>query len=111
MANGITVGKSGTFNAQLLDNGQPVSLPLGGSWTWTTSDPEATVAVDPAFPDPSNDPTGASVTVTVPATDTATTITVTASATDPTGATQSGSITVPITPATNIFTVSVTQTA
>ena len=105
MANGITLGKSGTFVAALNDNGQPIPLPSGSSWTWSTSDPSATVTPD------ASDTTGATVTVAVPATDTATTITVTASAVDPTGATQSGSLTVPISPAANIFTVTVSQTA
>lgn len=100
MANGITAGATGTFLAQLLDNG--VAVATQPSFTWSASDPSVTIA-------PGADTTSA--VVTVPAGDTGTSVTITASATDPTGATQSGSITVPILPVPQQFTVVVTQTA
>ena len=103
MANGITTGKSGTFVAELMDNGEATPLPTGSKWAWSSSDAAATITADPS------DATGATADVAIPATDTSTTITVTASTTDPTGATQSGSITVPISSQAPVFTVTVSQ--
>jgi hypothetical protein len=97
----ISVGTTGTFTAQLEDNGNPISLPSGSTFAWSADDTNAALA-------PSADST--SVVVTVPATDTATSITVTASTTAPDGSTVSGSVTVPITPGVaHTFTVLVSQ--
>lgn len=99
----ITVGATGTFSAQLEDNGNPIPLPSGSTFAWSTSDASATLA-------PSADTT--SVVVTVPATDTATSITVTAETVAPDGNKVPGSVTVPVIPnVTHTFTVKVTQTA
>ncbi len=99
----INAGSTGTFTAELEDNGNAIPLPVGSTFAWTADDTNATLA-------PSAD--SLSVVVTVPATDTATSITVTASTTAPDGSTVSGSVTVPITPGvTHTFTVLVSQTA
>lgn len=99
----ISVGTTGTFTAQLEDNGNPISLPSGSTFAWTSDDTNATLA-------PSADST--SVVVTVPATDTATSVTVTAGTTAPNGSTVYGSVTVPITPGvTHTYTILVSQTA
>ena len=103
--NGITVGGQGTFVAQLLNNGVPMDLPAGSTWAWSDDDPNSTITLDPS------DPTGGTVIITVPASDTATQVTVTAATTDPNGAAVSGSLVVPIAPGVSIFTVTVTQTA
>lgn len=94
-------GKSGTFLAQLEDNGNPIPLPDGSTFGWQTDLPEATIV-------PSDDTLTA--VITVPDTTTATSITVTASTTAPDGTPASGSVTVPIVPGVpHTFTVSVTQ--
>lgn len=99
----ISVGTTGTFTAQLEDNGNPIPLPAGSTFAWSADDTNASLA-------PSADSTSA--VVTVPASDTATSITVTASTTAPDGTTVSGSVTVPITPGVaHTFTVLVSQTA
>jgi hypothetical protein len=98
----IPAGQTGTFAAQLLDNGAPIALPAGSTFTWTASDASVTFAT-------SADTT--STVVTVPAGDTGTSVTITASTTDPNGNPVSGSITVALTPTPQQFTVTVTQTA
>ena len=99
----ITAGATGTFSAQLEDNGNPIPLPSGSTFAWTSDDPNAQLA-------PSED--SLSVVVTVPSTDTVTSITVTAATVDPTGATVQGSVTVPVVPGeVHVFTVTVAQTA
>lgn len=103
MTTGVIVGGTGKFLAQLEDNGQPIALPAGSTWVWATNDTGTTVAADPA------DTTGGTVDVTIPAGDTNTTVTITASTTDPTGATQSGSLTFPVLPVPQKFTVTVSQ--
>ena len=97
----IIIGSTGTFNAQLEDNGNPIPLPAGSTFAWSADDTNASLA-------PSADST--SVVVTVPASDTATSITVTAATTDPAGNPVSGNVTVPLIPnVAHTFTVSVTQ--
>ena len=97
----ISQGATGTFAAQLEDNGNPIPLPSGSTFSWSADDTAATLA-------PSADTL--SVVVTVPADDAATSITVTASTTAPDGSTVSGSVTVPIIPGvSHVFTVAVTQ--
>lgn len=99
----ISVGTTGTFTAQLEDNGNPIPLPAGSTFAWSADDTNASLA-------PSADST--SVVVSVPANDTASTITVTAATTDPSGNPASGSVTVPLTPGVaHTFTVLVSQTA
>src|SRR5215469_4419862 len=72
----ITVGSTGTFTAQLEDNGNPIPLPAGSTFAWSADDTNASLA-------PSADTL--SVVVSVPATDTATSITVTAETVAPDG--------------------------
>lgn len=103
MANNIPTGGQGTFNAVLQDNGVPVATQPSG-WTWGTNDPSAVVT--PV----TTDPTGATVTVAIPASDTSTSIVITASNKDPNGNPVSGSLTVPVA-AGGTFTVVVTQIA
>jgi len=99
----ITVGATGTFAAQLEDNGNPIPLPAGSTFAWTSDDSNAGITA-------SSDTLTA--VVSVPATDTATSITVTATTIDPDGKTVQGSVTVPIIPGvSHTFTVSVTQSA
>lgn len=99
----ISQGATGTFAAQLEDNGNPIPLPSGSTFAWSADDTNATLA-------PSADTL--SVVVTVPATDTATSITVTAETVAPDGNKAQGSVTVPIIPGVaHTFTVTVTQTA
>ncbi len=99
----ISVGSTGTFSAQLEDNGNPIPLPSGSTFAWSADDTNAQLA-------PSADTL--SVVVTVPATDTATSTTVTAETIAPDGNKVQGSVTVPIIPGvSHTFTVTVTQTA
>ena len=98
----IVAGSTGTFAAQLLDNGVPVALPTGSVFAWSSSDTAVTFAV--------SDDT-ASVVVTVPAGDVGTSVTVTASTVGPDGKTYSGSLTVALTPTPQVFSVVITQTA
>ncbi len=99
----ISQGATGTFSAQLEDNGNPIPLPSGSTFAWSADDTNAQLA-------PSADTL--SVVVTVPATDTATSITVTAETVAPDGNKVQGSVTVPIIPGVaHTFTVTVTQTA
>ena len=101
----INAGSTGTFTAELEDNGNVIPLPAGSTFAWSSDDTNWSTTLAP-----SADST--SVVVTVPATDTATSITVTASTTAPDGTTVSGSVTVPITPGVaHTFTVLVSQTA
>ena len=99
----INAGSTGTFTAELEDNGIAIPLPAGSTFAWSADDTNAVLT-------PATD--SLSVVVTVPASDTATSITVTAATTAPDGSTVSGSVTVPITPGvTHTFTVLVSQTA
>lgn len=101
MIGNIQAGTSGTFAAVLDDNGSPITLPSGSTFTWTASDTTVTIA-------PSADTTSADIAV--PAGDDGTSITVTASVTV-NGNTVSGSLSVALTPIPQVFTVVVTQTA
>jgi hypothetical protein len=98
----ITAGTSGTFAAVLNDNGTPIALPSGSTFAWTASDSTVSIV-------PSSDTTSA--VVNIPAGDPGTSVTVTASTVGPDGNTYSGSVTVPLTPVPQQFTVTVTQTA
>lgn len=98
----ITAGSTGTFAAQLEDNGVAIALPSGSTFAWSASDASVTFAT-------SADTT--STVVTVPAGDPGTSLTITAATTDPNGNAVSGSITVALTPVAQTFTVVVTQTA
>ena len=99
----ISQGATGTFAAQLEDNGNPIDLPSGSTFTWTTDDTNAVIT-------PSADTLSA--TIAIAADDAATQIVVTATTVDPQGNPVAGSLTVPIIPGVaHTFTVQVTQTA
>ena len=90
---GVTTGVQAVFVASLLDNNDnPVALPAGSSWAFSVSDPTAITAPDPT------DPTGATLNVTLPLADTETSLSVSASTVDPSGQSQTASITVTVTP-------------
>lgn len=99
----ITAGSTGTFAAQLLDNGAPVAG-FTPSFSWTANDTLASLQ-------PSTDTL--TCVVTVPATDTTTTINLTAETTAPDGTKASGSIAISVTPSVTPqkYTVSITQSA
>ncbi|HEY3620740.1 MAG TPA: hypothetical protein VGK96_28385 [Candidatus Sulfotelmatobacter sp.] len=101
--NGIIVGSTGTFSATLQDNGATIALPAGSTYAWTSLDPEVSF-------DTSADPTGASVVVTVAAADTSQDVTITATATAPDGNPATGSLTFPVLPVAQKFTILVQQT-
>ena len=103
MTDGVVLGASGKFLAQLLDNGSPIPLPSGSSWSWSSDDTNATITAD------ATDATGATVDVSIPAGDPATTVTLTASTTDPTGAAVSGTLQFPVLPVPQVFTVQISQ--
>jgi hypothetical protein len=109
----IAPGSTGQFGAQLLSNGAPDTSGFVPSFTWTSSDPSVTFAA--ATTDASNGaiPLANQTVASVPTGDTLGSVTITATATDPNGATQSGSVTVAIgagtAPAT--FSVGVQQLA
>lgn len=103
MANGVVVGATGKFLAQLLDNGSPIALPAGASWSWSADDTTVTITPDTA------DATGATVDVAIPAGDPATTVTLTASTTDPAGQGVKGELSFPVLPVPQNFTVSISQ--
>jgi hypothetical protein len=109
----ITPGSTGQFGAVLLNNGAPDTSGFVPVFTFTTSDPSATVA--PATVDASGGtiPLAQQAVVSIPTGDTLGSVVVTATTTDPTGASQSGSVTVAIgggSP-TAVYTVGVTQLA
>jgi hypothetical protein len=85
MANGIIDGGTGSFAAELDLNG--VAFGTQPTFVWSTNVEDATVT-------PSADTL--SVVIAVPVGETATSITVTATATDPSGASVSGFLTVPL---------------
>lgn len=90
MANGLTPGVAGTFQAELDLNGAPYVPPAGQPFTpsFVWSSPDSLITVTP-----SADTTQAKVTV--QPSDTQTSATIVATCTDPTGASQSGQIVVP----------------
>lgn len=99
---GIAAGSTGTFTATLNDNGAPIALPAGSTFGWSADDASVTFVTSP-------DTT--STVVSVPAGDEGTSVTITASTTAPDSTTVSGSVTVPLTPEPQQFTVTVAQTA
>lgn len=109
----IAPGSTGQFGAQLLNNGAPDTSGFTPLFTFTTSDPSATVA--PATTDASGGtiPLAQQAVVSVPAGDTLGPVTVTASCQDPNGQQQSGLVTVAIGGGTTppVFSVGVTQLA
>lgn len=96
----VTLGGNAIFKAEMLDNGTPLALSGGAFWTWTTNDTAATLTVSADTNQ---------VVVNLPLSDVSQAIIVTASTISPAGITISGSITVPIGPGVDQFTVVVTQ--
>jgi hypothetical protein len=110
----ITPGSPGQFAAVLLNNGVADTSSFVPAFTFTSSDPSATLA--PATTDASGGkiPLANQVVLTVPTGDTLDSVSVTATCVDPNGATQTGSVTVAIgsgTPPANAYSVGVTQLA
>jgi hypothetical protein len=98
----ITAGQSGTFTAVLLLNGEPYNAPSGSTYTfgpsYTSSDADITIGADGV--------------ANVPATSTDTSLTVDASAVAPDGTTVTAPpVTVTITPAPQVFSLGLSQTA
>ncbi len=96
-------GTPSGFAAMMEDNGNPINLPEGSSFAWSTDDPGDVIKVSEST---------TTATITVPAdTDPArTTLTVTVSAADPNGKMISGSVEVPITAGVeHTFTITVAQ--
>lgn len=91
----------------LLDNGSPYVPPAGSSYvftpTLTASDSSVSIAADPTVPNQFD--------VTIPAGDTGASVTFNATATAPDGTTATGTLTVPLAPVPQQFTISVTQPA
>lgn len=101
----VQPGVGSGFAAVLEDNGNPISLPDGSTFAWSTDDPTDQIVVSP-------DTMSASITVSNPPADGRTTITVTADTTAPDGTDVSGEVTTDIVPAVeHTYTVTVTQTA
>ena len=100
---GIIFGGIGVFQATLMDTAKDppvaVAIPNGSTWQFSTDDPHATLS--PV----QNEPGRVVVSVPVPSPAPQTTeaepppteITVTATVTDPSGATQTGTLSVPLT--------------
>lgn len=102
---GIAAGASGTFLAELLDNGSPLAHtepPFVPAFTWSADD--TTVVLTPTA-----DTTGCQVDV--PAGDVGTSFTLTVTCTDPEGGSANGTLMVPITAVPQKFTIQITQTA
>jgi hypothetical protein len=111
----IAPGSTGQFGAVLLNNGAPDTSGFVPTFTFTTSDPSATVAAATTDASGGTIPLANQSVVSIPTGDTLGSVVVTASCVDPNGATQSGSVSVAIgggtTPPTNVFSVGVTQLA
>lgn len=110
----IAPGSTGQFGAQLLNNGAPDTSSFAPSFSFSASDPSVTFA--PATEDASGGsiPLANQVVMSVPASDSLGSVIVTATATDPNGATQSGSVTVAIAagePTSPVYSVGVVQLA
>lgn len=111
----IVAGTTGQLEAQVFENGVAYTPPVGTTFaptiTWTASD--ASVAFTPATADDSGGtvPLSQQIVVNVPAGDTSASVTITGSTTDPNGNPLTGTISIPITSAPQVFTLSITQVA
>jgi hypothetical protein len=100
----VEPGIAAAFQSNLLDNGNPIDLPVDSVWTWSTDDPTDEIVQG------GGDGSTAKITVTDPPTDGRTTLVATASTTDPKGETQEGSVTVDLIPSVDhTYTVNVSQ--
>jgi len=111
----IVAGTTGQLEAQVFENGVPYTPPVGSTYapvvTWTASD--ATVTFTPATADDSGGtvPLSQQIVVNVPAGDTSTSVTITGVITDPNGNPLTGTISIPVTSAPQVFTLQLTQVA
>jgi len=102
----VEAGKPRAFGAQMQDNGNVIDLTEGEVFSWSTDDSTDTIDVR------GNQNEIASVTTTDPPSSGRNAVTVTATATDPDGNTQTGSVMVPIIPGVgHTFTISVAELA
>ena len=100
----VQSGIASAFGAQLQDNGNPIDLPSGSSFSWSTDDPTDTLVPGGGVGSPT-----VNVTVNNPPAS-RTTITVTATTIAPDGSSVSGSVTTDIiVGVTHTYTVSVAQ--
>ncbi|HEY2351960.1 MAG TPA: hypothetical protein VGH83_05585 [Candidatus Acidoferrum sp.] len=101
----VQPGKGAAFGALMEDNGNPIELPAGSSWSWHTDDDTDTIVLV------SSDNTALVViTTTDPPADGRDTLVATASATDPSGEEIEGSLTTELVPGVgHTYTVRVFQ--
>lgn len=111
----IVAGTTGQIEAEVFENGVLYTAPVGTTYvptlTWTSSD--STVTFTPATDDDSGGtvPLTQQIVVNVPAGDTSTSVTITATTTDPNGNPLTGTISIPVTSAPQVFTLQLTQVA
>jgi hypothetical protein len=111
----IVAGTTGQIEAEVFENGVPYTPPVGTVYTptitWTASDPSVTFT--PATDDDSGGvvPLSQQIVVNIPAGDTSTSVTITATTTDPNGNPLTGTISIPVTSAPQVFTLQLTQVA
>ncbi len=111
----IVAGTTGQIEAEVYENGVLYNPPVGSTYaptfTWTASDPSVTFT--PATADDSDGavPLGQQIVVNVPAGDTSTSVTITATTVDPNGNPLTGTISIPVTSAPQVFALQLTQVA
>lgn len=100
----VEPGIAAAFQSSLLDNGNPIDLPVDSVWTWSTDDPTDEIVQG------GGDGSTAKITVTNPPSEGRTQLVATATTTDPAGEEQSGEVTVDLIPSVDhTYTVSVSQ--
>jgi len=111
----IPAGSSGQLGAQLLLNGSSYVVPSDDSYvftpTFTADDPSVTFTAATTDESGGTLPLADQIVLDVPAGDTGTSVTVTVTAADPNGNTLSATLTIPLTPEGQTFTISLTQLA
>jgi hypothetical protein len=111
----IVAGTTGQLEAEVFENGVLYTPPVGSTYapiiSWTASDPSVTLTAATADDSGGTVPLTQQIVVNVPAGDTSTSVTVTATTTDPNGNPLSGTISIPVTSAPQVFTLNVTQVA
>jgi hypothetical protein len=111
----IVAGTTGQLEAEVFENGVLYTPPVGTTYaptvSWSASDTEVTFT--PATADDSGGivPLTQQIVVNVPAGDTSTSVTITATTTDPNGNSLTGTLSIPITSAPQVFTLLVSQVA
>jgi hypothetical protein len=111
----IVAGTTGQLEAEVFENGVLYTPPVGTTYaptiTWASSDPSVTFTTATADDSGGTVPLSQQTVVNVPAGDTSTSVTITATTTDPNGNPLTGTISVPVTSAPQVFTLNVTQVA